>query len=137
MEVINRATFCIISAPKTINEFMKACDLFEQGKVLGTPEQIVISYLPEVELTLQRAAQALIHLKNAYEHNKSIVSLVHLLYIERANIIEVNKGIIPPYWNKDVRICSTGTQWFLLDNFLRSLGCTVTTDEYRYITDAK
>lgn len=116
-----------------MNEFMLAADLFEQGKVLGTKEQVTIDYNRRIDKTMKHAAKSIQHLHDAYEAQNRIVSLVSLQFIASDNMVLFNNGIIPPYWNKGVRIISTGDKWFMLDDFLRSEGYQVKTDQYRFI----
>lgn len=128
-----KAVYVIISAPRRYNAFMTAADLFEQGKVLGALEQITIDYKRRIDRTMKHAAKSIPVLREAYEAQDRIVSLVSLQYIASDNMVVFNKGTVAPYWNKEVRIISTGHKWFMLDDYLRSEGYTVKTNEHRFI----
>jgi hypothetical protein len=128
-----KAVYVVISAPKVMNEFMICCDVFERGKVLGVQEQIVVTYNQRMDRTMKHAGQTIEHLRNVYEAQNRIVSLVMLSYIANDDTVVFNKGKALPYVNPAVRIISTGEKWYLLDEYLRSQGYTVRTDQQRYI----
>lgn len=132
---MRKAVFLVISAPKRLNHFMHCCDVFELGKVLGDAETFELTYTPDTVLTIERAAEAIEHTRNALESADRIVSFVHLQYVQRDNILELNHNLVPPYVNPEVRIISTGDKWYMLDDFLRHLGLTVETNEHRFITN--
>ena len=127
-----RATYLLIAGDARLNAFMKAADVFEEGKVLGEPEQIIVNYKEDIELTLERAALPINEVAKSDE-KKYIISLFHLISIQQEKVITMNDGKIKPYVNKSVRIISSGTNWFMLDDYLRYLGFTVETDEFRFI----
>jgi len=127
-----RATYLLIAGDARLTAFMKAADVFEDGKVLGEVEQVIVNYKEDIELTLERAALPIQEVAKA-EEKRYIISLFHLISIQQANVISMNDGRIKPYVNKAVRIISIGVNWFLLDDYLRYLGFTVETDERRFI----
>lgn len=129
----NKAVYLAIYAPARMNKFMKAADLFEAGKVLGFIQYITITYNPEIKLNFRRPSLKTKHLVEALTGAGSIVSFVHLLYIESNGKARANTGYIKPYINKEVRVISTGEKWYLFDEYLRGLGFEVTTNKYRYI----
>lgn len=126
------ASFLCIVADKWTNKFMIAADLFETGKVLGHDLRFTATYNEGTALTLERAGKAINAMAQA-EQKEFITSLFHLEYITVDDVVIYNDGRIKPYWNKEVRIISTGDKWFMLDDFLRNLGFKVETDEHRYI----
>lgn len=129
---MKKAHFILIAANEWHNKFMIRADLFEAGKVLGEVQHITVDYKEEVELTLERAAQLLTAM-DAKEVKGLIVSFMHLASIEIDEKITYNDGAIKPYWNKMVRIVSSGGKWFMLHDFVKWLGFKVETDEHLYI----
>lgn len=127
-----QATYLLIAGDARRNAFMKAADVFEEGKVLGEAEEIVVNYKEHTDLTLERAAIPIAEIHKLGE-KKLIVSLFHLISIQQGNVITMNDGTVKPYVNKAVRIISSGEKWFMLDDCLRYLGFTVETDEWRFI----
>lgn len=130
-----KAIYTIIWAPAKLNAFMKACDVFEQGKVLGNLDQITIDFNGDPTPDMQEAGKVIDIIK-AMNDTKSeyIISLISLLCVISDEHIYLNKGKVPPYWNREVRIISTGTQWFMLYKYLEQQGYEVAKDEHMYIT---
>lgn len=128
------ANILMIAAPKRMNDFMVACDLFERGKVLGSVSMLRAFYDEDAELSLERAYK-MVTAWEGYNGNDYVISLVHLASIELKDTIIMNKGKFIPYWNKEVRIVSSGHKWFMLDEYIRHLGFKVKTDEFRFITE--
>jgi len=116
-----------------MNAMMVAADLFDQGKALGYQSWLEVKYHEDVHLNLERAFKIVDAVAKA-KIDKLIVSLVYLISVESDETLIWNKGKMPPYWNKDVRIVSTGREWFMLDDFVRFLGFQPITDNHRYIT---
>jgi hypothetical protein len=128
-----KAVYVVISAPRLMNEFMKCCDVFERGKVLGVQDQVTVSYTRRIDRTMKHAGKAIDHLRQAYESQGRIVSLVMLSHIASDDTVVWNKGKALPYVNPEVRIISTGTKWYMLDSYLLNNGYAVKTDQERFI----
>lgn len=133
----NKAVYLAIYADRRHNKLMKAADLFEAGKVLGFIRYITITYEPDIRLTLRRSSLKTIHLEKALTEAGSIVTFVHLLYIESNGKKRANTGYVKPYVNRDIRVISTGAMWYLFDEYLRRIGFEVKTNGYRYIESVK
>ena len=133
MEPVKRAVYMAIYADRWTDDFMIAADLFDPGKHVGYLHDVSISYKPDTELTFEMAALGIDHLRQALEYEgRNIVTLVHLNFVQSKNMIVFNDSA-PPYFNPEVRIVSTGQQYYMLDDFLRHIGLKVETDQYRYI----
>jgi len=130
----HKANLLIIVAPARMNHFMKAADLFDEGKVLGEIQWISITYEDGVAIDLERAYKLVEAWQNVQE-KEYIISLVHLVSVDVGDVIIFNKGKLKPFWRKDVRIISDGNKNFMLDDYIRHLGFKVTTDEHRYIME--
>jgi len=129
---MKKAHFIMIAASAWSNKFMIACDLFEMGKVLGEVQHITVDYKEDAVVNMERAAKLVTALEGA-EVKGLIISFMHLASIQIDEKITHNDGSIKPYWNKQVRIISTGYKWFMLHEFIKRLGFKVETDEHLYI----
>jgi len=130
---MNKIILFVIAGDRRLNRFMEAADLFEAGKVLGQIEEVVVSYKEGAAVTAEIAEKLVMALGKA-EQSDFIVSFVHFDRIVEGNKITYNGGKVKPYWNKAVRIISTGQKWFMLHEFIKRLGFKVETDEHMYIT---
>lgn len=112
----------IIHGSKTHHDFMKAVDVFEEGKFLGEHETIQITGMPNL-FTLAET------LKDAYEHAGRLVTFIGLKFIDGKPI---SNGV--HYLKPGVRTISNGKQWGLLCHMLETLGYLVETDNLRFVT---
>ena len=128
------ATLMIISGNKMMTKFMQCADTFEQGKVLGEVNIITVNYKENEKLTLKRAELIIYATKKALEDSE-VVSFVHLVEIKIGNKIIKNQGEILPYINKEVRIISDGSKWFVLARFIEQrTQLKILTDQHMFIT---
>lgn len=131
---MKEAKFIIISAPDYMDRFMKAAGLF-QGKNLGITEEITVSYMERVDLTLEIAGERILTLKEAYESANRIVSFVHLIQIQNGNTIILNDSILP-FVDKKAREISDGHKSFVFKHFIEAVTpFKCETDKNFYITD--
>lgn len=113
--------------------FMDAADLFDKGKYMGEVRILTVTYNEGVELTIEKAGSDILKIKEGMEKYNIFVSFIHLLNIRTGDMVTVNNQVghyAPP---EGIRAISTGTHQYMLDDFLRSRGMTVETDEYRFI----
>jgi len=125
----------VIHGDKKITEFMQACDLFDNAKIIGKIDEITLDIKPGVNLAENSYLRSVVeNLKNAYEHAGHNVAFVHIVHVQDDNIIVLNnKGNVKPYINKKIRQISDGKKSFIFEEFLKRIGIKVETDEHRFI----
>ena len=130
-----KVTIIIIAADKRHSAFIKALDVLGEGKVLGERfESEVIFNKEEMGFTLEEFDGVPTIVRLAYENQGCIVSFVHVVSVECDDtVIKNTKCKIKPYINPKVRAISNGRQWFMLHEFVKSLGINFTLTEDCYI----
>lgn len=115
---MKNAEFIVISAPKNMDYFMKAADLFHH-KNLGIIENVTVEYEVNTKLTLKKAEPIILLLKEALESAGRIVSLVHLKQVGNGNTIYINDSI-KPYVDLKARQVSDGRKSFIMAEFIEA-----------------
>lgn len=100
---------------RRLSDFMRAADVFEQGKVLGEPVVMEI----EAECTPSEVLERLVS-KLPKE------AAVSFIYVDEDNL----------WWDKNVRVISNGEKWMILEEYIKATypKLLVETNEFRYIT---
>ncbi|MEK6828901.1 MAG: hypothetical protein AABY15_02160 [Nanoarchaeota archaeon] len=117
----------VIIGDKMMNNFMHACDMFEDSKQLGKYEQMVVSGKPEMDLkNLSR------NLKDALEKSGMNVVFVSVRQIGPTLTNDYDRYIMP-----GVSAITDGHKWGMFHKLLEGLGYEVETDNQMKVTSAK
>jgi hypothetical protein len=108
-----------ISKDPTLTTFMQAADMFENFKVLGKQLNICYKIEDEEPLTDLQGYFIITHQTMLKEFGKNLVfGYIQQIVIDENAIIKNN--IIPPYFDKNISVISTGQKWGLLVDLVKS-----------------
>jgi hypothetical protein len=126
-----KAKFIAISGDSFVNQIAKACDIFDDGKIVATFTNIEATFKEDEIVDFERCGK-LIEVIRQYFESKQVVALVHLKCIMDGNKTIFNNAI-EPYINKSVREISDGQKYTMFHGILSNLGISFELTEYMYI----
>ena len=129
---MKNAEFIVISAPKHMDQFMKAADLF-RAKNLGTIKRMTVEYNEKTSISLDRAKAIIPVIKEGLEKAGRIVSFIHLVKVRNGDTIKLNSSI-KPYVDMTAREISNGHTSFVFKDYIEIVtGFKCEIDEHYYI----
>lgn len=117
----------VIMGKKIMNNFMHACDMFENSKQLGEYEQMVVSGEPGMDMkNLTR------NLKDALEQSGMNVVFVSIRQVGPTLTNDFDRYIMP-----GVSAITNGHNWGMFHKLLKGLGYEVETDQQMKVMSVK
>lgn len=117
----------IIHGDKKRDAFMHACDVFENSKVLGDYDALVVTAEEDAKLD-----ELCDNLKDAYEKCGRIVSFVSIKRVDDTFTNDYKRYIRP-----ETSAISNGNNWGLFRDVLKKIGYEAETNENMRVTSAK
>jgi hypothetical protein len=137
--LINKLTFSIGSIDKIKTQFMRAADVFEKGKAVGTLETLALTGVnfDSEKLLLEKNLKYLENIKNKLiEAHQSELPIWFFNFetFEGPEITLKNRKI-DPYFDPNIRAISNGSSWFLVKNYYKSIeGLNSEYNQYQFPT---